>query len=464
MKTRLPIILIITAIAASLWLPNLGTYGMFMDGVINASVAKLYAEGTGSFFHLQEQYYANGSYVGHPPLAFALQAGFFKVFGTAFYLDKVYSVLCALLQLLLIKWLWNTIVPNEKLKRMSWLACLLWVLSPIISWGYSSNLLENTMTLFTTLALIAIATYTSKGKYLVGLAFAAALFTFGAILCKGPVGLFVLAAPLVLIGTSEHYTLRKALLFMMAYGGMLAAMALGLWLLPNGQALVKAYLSEQLKPSMSIADGNTLAKRLVLLPNLLKALIPMLAIVVLALIAPKKLAKGITNTQTKLALRYILLGLCGTLPILLSNKQSAFYVIPAMPVFAIGFALLSVDVVAAITERIFTRKVLLGIGGLSVIAIIAFAVMGIQNYGTYLRDQDKLTDAAELHSFIDNAAKVSDPQHHFIDEYHFKAYLSRLYGIAVYPNQSQPWVITKEPLPNQTPTYQGQWLLLYRNQ
>lgn len=436
---------------------------MFMDGVINASVAKLYAEGTGSFFHLQEQYYANGSYVGHPPLAFAIQAGFFKLFGTAFYLDKVYSALCALLQLLLIKWLWNTIVPNEKLKRMGWLACLLWVLSPIISWGYSSNLLENTMTLFTTLALIAIATYTSKDKYLVGLAFAAALFTFGAVLCKGPVGLFVLAAPLVLIGTNEHFTTSKAMRFISAYAGMFGFMAICLWLLPDGQAMIKAYLSEQLKPSMSIADGTVLTKRLVLLPNLLKALIPMLALAALAFITQKKLAKGITNTQSKLALRYILLGLCGTLPILLSNKQSAFYVIPVMPVFAVGFALLSVDVVAVATERFFTRKVLMGIGSISAVAIIAFAVMGIQNYGTYLRDQDKLTDAAQLQTLTGGATALADPQHHFNEEYHFKAYLSRLYGMAVYTNQAQPWVISKEPLPNQTPAYQGQWLLLYLN-
>lgn len=459
--SRLSVMLLISAIAAALWLPNLFTHGMFMDGVINASVAKLYAEGVGGFFSLQEQYYANAQFVGHPPLVFAIQAIYFKLFGTAYYLDKLYGLVCALIQLLLICWLWYKLPIDKALRRFAWIPCTLWLLSPIVSWGYSSNLLENTMTLFTTLAIIPIVSYIHNGTRLVPMALVAAACTFAALLCKGPVAMFVLIAPMLLIGCHPLYTIKKALQLSLFYSGFLIVMVMSLWMLPESRAFIKAYATVQLQPALTSAPSAYV--RLLLVPNLLKALSPLLVIVLATYFASwyAKL-QDTWGQERKLAIRFIALGLCASLPIMLSNKQSAFYVIPSIPIFAIGFGLLISSTVEVLSGTTLAGKLSKGIVVVSVISIVVMLYLSINNYGTYLRDKEKLTDAEQVYLHTHGAHTLADPNYHFAQEYHFKAYLSRLYGMKVETsNLSQEWVISKESLPHQIPVYQSNWLYLY---
>lgn len=444
LRPPLAIALFIIAIAASLWLPNLFTYGMFLDGVINASVANQYAQGVGSFFSLQQCNCPDGAYVGHPPLVFAMQASFFKLFGNAFYIDKMYSLLTAIGQLLLIGALWLKVAPEPKYKKLAWLPCLLWLLSPIISWGYSSNLLENTMSVFTTATLIVMLGFVRTGKNLWPQAIAAALLTFAAVLSKGPVALFVLAAPIVFIEAYAGYNLRKATVFMVVYMATFASLATAVWLLPEGNSFIKAYYQAQLQPALSATDTSAW-DRLRLLPFLLKALTPMLAILVAAFVVTKtKLLNSIkVHLKSKPAYRFLILGLCATLPIMLSNKQSAFYVIPAIPVFAIGFALLIADVVSVLGERYGSIVISKGVGWLSLVAIVGMVYLCINNYGTALRDRDKLTDAAQINELLKDEKTIADPTNLFAEEYQLKAYLNRLYNISVNNDASPKFHIIK---------------------
>lgn len=443
MRASVAFTLLITAVAASLWLPNLFTCGMFMDGVINASVAKLYAEGTGSFFHLQERYYENGAYVGHPPLAFVMQGGFLKIFGTAYYMDKLYSTLCALAQLVLIVLSWRVLVTDKKLKAYTWLPCLLWLASPIISWGYSSNLLENSMSLFTTVALVMVLAYVRKGKQMLARAVLSGMFVFAAVLCKGPVGLFVLAAPMLLVEVSGGYILKKAVSFSTVTLIVFAVLLGGLLLLPDARQLASAYLITQLSPSIS-TEGASLLDRLQLIPNLLKALLPLLITVTVFLIGKRWLPFKDDRQERTLGIRLLLLGLCATLPIMLSNKQSAFYVIPAMPVFALGFALLIASPVRILCERFVTAKVRIGIGVLSTLCIVAMAVLSCVNAGTAIRDKEMLHDLAEINKRMKGDVVLWDVNNDYSQEYILKAYLSRLYGKEVYYNRPSKWRIKKK--------------------
>ncbi|MBS1612556.1 MAG: hypothetical protein JST49_07015 [Bacteroidetes bacterium] len=446
MRASVAFTLLITAVAASLWLPNLFTYGMFMDGVINASVAKLYAEGTGSYFHLQERYYENGAYVGHPPLAFVMQGSFFKIFGTTYYMDKLYSMLCALAQLVLIVLGWRVLVTDKKLKAYAWLPCLLWLVSPIISWGYSSNLLENSMSLFTTAALIAVLAYVRNGKQMLAMAVLSGMFVFAAVLCKGPVGLFVLAAPMLFVEVRGGFTLKKAVAFSTIMAVTLALLLSGLLLLPDARQLASAYLNTQISPSIS-TEGASLLNRLQLIPNLLKALLPLLIIAAVVLIGKRWLPFKDDRQERTLGIRLLLLGLCATLPIMLSNKQSAFYVVPAIPVFALGFALLTASPVRILCERLVIAKVRIGIGVLSTLCIAAMVLLSVWNTGNIIRDVDMLRDLERVSEIMAEDKSLLDQHNEFIAEYHLKAYLNRLHGKAVYSQGQGTWIITKKDSP-----------------
>lgn len=470
MKAKHSIWLVIIALAFMLWLPNLFTYGMFMDGVINASVAKLYAEGTGTFFNLQERYYTNGAYMGHPPLVFVIQGWFFKIFGSAFYMDKLYSFIYALIQLLLIRTLWLQVVTTEELKKLSWLPCLLWLLAPIISWGYSSNLLENTMSIFTTAALIVLAKYMREGKQLFIYAVLAALLTFAAVLCKGPVALFVLAAPIALTGIFPSYNFKKAFSLSLLLAVALAPLLYGVLLLPEGKAFVTNYIDEQLQPSVDPQNLFVLGRAAIIL-YLLKALsVPLIVTVVIALTAKYiPLLRRFNNTNEQqqgnsIARRFLLLGLCATLPIMISNKQSAFYTIPAIPVFAIAFAAFIAPVVSSLYNWFATPLRLQILGAVSALLVVLMLALSASNYGTILRDKDMLEDAAQINALMKEEVEIGAP-YDINNDYIFKAYMNRLYGKVVYTTgrpKEYDWYIAEPHEHEEGAVYRGRFVDLYK--
>ena len=61
--------------------PNLISEGMFIDGVTYASISKNLANGLGDFWHLHYTQTLYNQFFEHPPLAFGMQASFFKLFG-----------------------------------------------------------------------------------------------------------------------------------------------------------------------------------------------------------------------------------------------------------------------------------------------------------------------------------------------------------------------------------------------
>ena len=300
------------------------------------------------------------------------------------------------------------------------------------------------MSLFTTAALIAVLAYVQKGKQMLAMAVLSGAFVFAAVLCKGPVGLFVLAAPMLLVEVRGGFTLKKAVAFSTIMAVSFALLLGGLLLLPDARQLASAYLNTQISPSIS-NEGASLLNRLQLIPNLLKALLPLLIIAAVVLIGKRWLPFKDDRQERTLGLRFMLLGLCATLPIMLSNKQSAFYVVPAIPVFALGFALLTASPVRILCERLVIAKVRIGIGVLSTLCIAAMVLLSYTNAGTAIRDKEMLHDLAEINKRMKGDVLLWDVNNDYSQEYIFKAYLNRLYGKEVYYNRPSNWRIKKKP-------------------
>src|SRR5690606_19575093 len=72
--------------------PALFSDGMFMDGLIYATIAKNLANGMGSFWYLKFSETFFSAFHEHPPLAMALQSIFFKIFGDSIYVERFYSM------------------------------------------------------------------------------------------------------------------------------------------------------------------------------------------------------------------------------------------------------------------------------------------------------------------------------------------------------------------------------------
>jgi hypothetical protein len=297
------------------------------------------------------------------------------------------------------------------------------------------------------------------------MAILAGALTFAAVLCKGPVGLFVLAAPILLVEVRGGYNLKKAMGFSAIMLSTFAALLGGILLLPDARQLASAYLLQQIAPSIN-NEGVSIFKRIELIPNLLKALLPLLIAAAVIVIGKRWLPYKDDRQERVLGIRLILLGLGATLPIMLSNKQSAFYVIPAMPVFALAFALLIVSPIRMLCERFIKAKVRIAITALSVVCIVAIALLSIWNNGNIIRDVEMLRDLERVSKAMGEDENLLDQYGEFAAEYHLKAYLNRLYGKTIYTQGKQTWVIIKKDNPyivSGENAYEGKTMRLFYN-
>ncbi len=86
-----PFWLFTVALLFALTLPVLVQDGMFQDGMLYAGIAKNLAGDRGSFWALHFSPTLFNIFNGHPPLAFGIQALFFKILGNSIYTERVYS-------------------------------------------------------------------------------------------------------------------------------------------------------------------------------------------------------------------------------------------------------------------------------------------------------------------------------------------------------------------------------------
>lgn len=438
---------------ALIWLPNLLTKGMFMDGVINAVVAENLATGIGSFYHLKDYNFPHNDYIGHPPLAFQLQAFFFQWIGTAHYMERVYSLLCLLVQLFLITQIWKLLQTKSELASSA-LPVLFFISSPLVVWCYSNNLLENTMCIFTTSSVVWMLRYeANKNAWWLSAPFSG-LLLMAALLSKGPVGLFVLAAPILLLSNKKNAVLYTCVM-------IIVVLVTGICLqLANSDfvTMLSNYYSEQLSKAFYQNQENVLL-RFSIWGKLLLYTLPMVLLWALSVWLRKE-----KPAAYPLALPMILLGLCGSFPLIVSHKQSAFYFLPAMPFFAMGFALLSAQTFDEILHRLplYATKVSMVVcGGVICISLI----LCIGNKDKIMRDLDLITDAQEV-------AQICKTPHlntnwGLSEQWHFRAYLYRYHKkVLCFPDKpcSTNWYLIparEDSNPSMLHLYSGSQFNLY---
>ncbi len=385
-RSSLQLALSLAVVGAGLCIvsPDILSEGMFMDGMIYAIIAKNLSEGIGSFWIPYFTATQDPEFYGHPPLAFGLQSLFFRIFGTGISLEKVYSVLTYVATGGLI-WAWW-----QSLKlRQSWLLFLFWLSCPVVLWASYGNLLENTLMLFTTGAtLLYFGTFRRSSWWIWPCGFLLAL----GFLTKGFVAFFPLSFPLWLyllrFEPSFRRTSARTLLWIFATLLPLAVILLS-------SAAARHYLSTYLDIQVisSLQHVQTVSWRGFIVMKLLGELAPALAIVSLVLLISWKKGITISSNTRRTAAVYFLTGLSGALPIIISLKQSGFYLIPVFPLFALAFATLVEPSFNTFFDRkrlspTFNRVALLL--GISVFAL--GIILSFQKADTIHRDHAKIRD------------------------------------------------------------------------
>ena len=387
-KTFYPFLIIVLSIFILLCAPALFSEGMFMDGLMYATVAKNLAHGEGSFWFLKFSDTFLTSFHEHPPLIFGLQSVCFRIFGDSFLVERFFSFFTYIISGVFVMLIFKEITPT-KMYSLSWLPLLLWIVMPLATWGAVNNMLENGMLVFILLSVLFFLKSLKNNRFLF-LALSS-LMLFAAFLSKGFTGLFSLSLPFWFWCFDKEYSFKKALIDTISLLVFLALFFLLLFALQKDSlASLQAYYDIQVVNSLK--NVVTVNSRFFILGKLVTEVLISLGILLLIFLLGRK--QKTLSIDLKGVLIFLAIGSSAVLPITLSLKQNAHYLLCALPFFAIAFGLLIAPYLLVLREKVkWNNRILFTV---AILFFITASSIAYAQKGKYCRDEKMIHDVEEI--------------------------------------------------------------------
>ena len=340
--------------------------------------------GLGSFWNPSYTQTIGHVFHSHPPLAFGLEALFFKVLGDHWWVEKLYSVLASLFTGLLIALIWKRTTNNL---RWAWLPLLFWLVMPLATWCATNNMLENTMSVFVLLSVyLMIVGYQRNHKIWLFLSAFTLLLAF---LSKGFTGLFPLVFPILYCAFDQKRKWIQGPIDSLILLVSIAVFAGIMFLVcPGSFGYIKDYIRLQVIGG-GLHEATASSRFYIVFALLQQLVIPCALALVLVICKTKsKVNSKIFEFPPDKAWFYVFLimGLVGVLPIMVSVKQRDFYMLAALPFFALACGHITLSMLTLWLPKI-TPKVrgwmTLGAGCVVLLGL----VLNIIHIGKYGRDE-----------------------------------------------------------------------------
>lgn len=415
------------AIVSLWWLPNMFAKGMFMDGVYNALMAHNLVTGLTTLWTPETIYYTKPAYWDNPQLATWFLSGWYKVLGDYYFVERLYSFSCGLVQLILIGLMWKTVYSNQSAKRTYYTTpIIVFLISPLTIWCYTNNMLENTMALFTTASIIVYLHYWQTQKHRVLYALVGGGGIFLACITKGPVGLFPLTAPILFAVIIEPDKLKQSVVYATIQLIALAIAFMVFLSFTEPAVFVSKYLQLQLLPVLQHKSVESDPHYRIGL-DLVEAALPWLIVGTLCFVW------GIKNkykSSDRLTIAFFAIALSASAPIAFSAKQHKYYLLPSLVFYSMAFAIWLQPFIQIGIQKVSKHKVNKlgkGITAFSLLILIVSIVWCVINSGNYARDRDILTDLETIQPTIKNE-EVIRADWTLFNAWSLRGYLNRLYG------------------------------------
>lgn len=402
---------------------------MFLDGVVYANFAKNFAIGDGSFLHpfYSETYLIN--FISHPPMFFFLEGLFFKIFGTGFLVEKIYSVVCIFISGFI------TVKLYKKLSfKTTFLPLFFFIPIPLITWSATNNIIENTLMIFTTLSVLFYL-YSFERKRFLFLLLSGLSISIGFTL-KGFVAFFPYSFPFIywaVLRKSNFKTMAVDTILLIIFS--LTPLLISIFSFVEVKEYFFSYFNKQI--IWGSVNEQTVNSRFYIIGRFFSDIIPLFIIGgVYALIIRSKTKTNpfLSKENNKKALMLFLFCLTGVLPIMISMKQSGFYLLPVFPFVAICFsALIDESVYDLLSKVNLKSKAFSLFKGISIGLFFISFIVCICFYGTDSRDKKLLSDMDIIANYLPPKAIVSVSKE-MEGEYSLFAYYARFYNISLDPN------------------------------
>ena len=411
---------------------NLLTEGMFLDGVTYACISRNMACGLGSFWNPSYTQTIGHVFHSHPPLAFGLEALFFKVLGDHWWVEKLYSVLAFLFIGLLIALIWKRTTNNL---RWAWLPLLFWLVMPLATWCATNNMLENTMSVFVLLSVyLMIVGYQRNHKIWLFLSAFTLLLAF---LSKGFTGLFPLVFPILYCAFDQKHKWIQGPIDSLILLVSIAVFAGIMFLVcPGSFGYIKDYIRLQVIGG-GLHEATASSRFYIVFALLQQLMIPyVIAMALVICKARSKVNSKVFEFPPDKAWFYVFLimGLVGVLPIMVSVKQRDFYMLSALPFFALACGHITLSMLTLWLPKI-TPKVrgwmTLGAGCVVLLGL----VLNVVHIGKYGRDEALIEEVKQkiTESEDNNVIEISQEEY---TQWAKHAYYMRYGKISLSPTEN----------------------------
>jgi hypothetical protein len=304
---------------APYWLQD----GMFMDGQIYAAVAQNLADGLGTFWAPVYQPSAPYPYSEQLPMFTGMESLLFRVLGGTVWTERVFMALAWIATAAGIWALQRRFWPERGSDSALWVVAL-WSSAPLVGWGMGNHVQEMWMAPFTLWAVVAM----SHARWV----WIGGVLTVAAALFKGPQGFFPLVW-LPLAGGLGLVPLKEAV---RRFGILLATVlvaAFGLWLWDDAREAILRNAGNRLVRTFTQDRAVTTADRMWLLGPLLGQWVVLLGSALLVAWARFGLVRATMDRRT---FAMLALGLCASLPLMVTQEQRDFYLITSLGFVALG--------------------------------------------------------------------------------------------------------------------------------
>jgi len=421
--------------------------GMFMDGLMYATISKNLSMGLGTFWqrHMTDTF--SPVYIDHPPLAFGLESIFFRILGDSRFVERFYSLLAIFLTGLIIVTIWKSL---GKKSSTGWLPLFLWIAIPSVTWASVNNMLENTMGIFICLSVLFYIKSQRSNRILL-LFFSGLMLSFG-FLTKGFVTFYPLTFPFFLWLFSRKTKFWSVVTDTLV---ILASSVLPMIVLFSSMAEARDVLPKYIAITFNlVANLATKDSRFYIVYRLLMELLPILGIILVFLIFywRKKLPINQLNNNLYVAVPFFFLGLSGVLPIMITRVQSGYYLLTSLPFFAISLGLIVIPLVETLLERINYNTIGYKLFKLFGIAVFSLGIiLSIYFSGHISRDQNKIKDMRVIITELPENSTINILPEMYSD-YSLHGYYGRYKNISLDPdlNNKHKYLLIRNSLYSDT--------------
>jgi 4-amino-4-deoxy-L-arabinose transferase-like glycosyltransferase len=426
----LPFYIFAAAVFLLIVCQDLLSNGMFLDGIIYSAVSKNLSEGIGTFWNPHFTATCIPDFHEHPPLAFGIQSVFFSLFGESRFVDRSYSIFTLIIAGFIILKIWKTLGC-----RNGWIPLLIWLVTPTVFWTSYNNLLENTLTIFTSLSVLFYLK-NQENKKLYFILLSGLMLAFG-FLTKGFVAFFPWTLPFLIWLFLKDKSVGKMVShsFWILFS-TIAPLILIILISPVARLSLHKYIDNQVIES--IRHIVTVNSRFDIVKRLFSEIAPVIVLCIISLVLGrlKKIRVEFDPENAKKAAVFIFLGLTGVLPIMISMKQSGFYILATYPFFSIGAAILIYPLTDSLLSRInFESR---GFGFFKWFACILLAagiLLSLYFSDGYSRDKQKIIDTYSVLDIIPGGTTINiNPD--MYEDWNLHAYYARFKNVSLDPDLS----------------------------